>query len=51
MQHYLSGLQSYIYNQVIQVAWQELQKSLNEITSLDDLIAAHLVYLKNALSK
>ena len=51
MQHYLSGLQSYIYNQVIQVAWQDLQKKLNEIKCLDDLINAHLFYLRNAWSK
>ena len=51
MQHYLVGMQSYIYNQVIQVAWQELQKKLNEIKSLDDLISVHSSYLRNALSK
>ena len=27
MQHYISALQNYISNQIIQVAWQELQKS------------------------
>ena len=38
MQHYLTGLQSYIYNQVIQVAWQDFLKKLNEIKTIDDLI-------------
>jgi hypothetical protein len=51
MQHYLTGLQSYIYNQVIQVAWQDFLKKLNEIKTIDDLIMAHSLYLENALSK
>jgi hypothetical protein len=51
MQHYLSALQNYIYNQVIQVAWQDLQKRLNDVTTFEDLIEAHLSYIKNALSK
>ncbi len=51
MQHYLSSLQSYIYNQVIQVAWQELQKKLNEVKSLDELIETHVTYIKNAMSR
>lgn len=51
MQHYMSALQNYIYNQVIQVTWQELQKKLNEAESLEDLIEAHHVYVNNALSR
>lgn len=51
MQHYLSALQNYIYNQVIQVAWQDLQKRLNDVKTFEDLIEAHLTYIKNALSK
>ena len=51
MQHYISALQNYIYNQVIQVAWQDLQKNLNDIKSLDDLIQIHLRYIRIALSK
>jgi hypothetical protein len=51
MNHYLSGLQSYISNQVIQVAWQDFQKKLNEIKTIDELITAHTLYLQNALSK
>ena len=51
MQHYVSGLQSYIYNQVIQVAWQNLQKSLNEVTSLDELVKAHEHYIEYALKR
>ena len=51
MQHYLSSLQNYIYNQVIQVAWQELQKKLNEVKSLDELIETHVTYIKNAMSR
>ena len=51
MQHYLSTLQNYIYNQVIQVAWQELQKKLNEVNSLDELIETHVTYIRNAMSR
>lgn len=51
MQHYLSGLQSYIYNQIIQVAWQDLQASLNDVKSLDDLIRAHEAYIDYALQR
>lgn len=51
MQHYMSALQSYIYNQVILFAWQELQKKLNEAKSIDDLIETHLAYIKGALAK
>jgi hypothetical protein len=51
MQHYLVALQNYIYNQVIQVAWNELQAKLNDAKSIDDLIEIHLNYLKSALSK
>ena len=51
MQHYLSALQNYIYNQVIQVAWEELQKNLNNAQCIDDLIDIHLNYIKSALSK
>lgn len=51
MQHYLSGLQNYIYNQIIQVAWQDLQKALNEVENLDDLIKAHETYIEYALQR
>ena len=51
MQHYLSGLQSYIYNQIIQVAWQELQTNLNDVKSLDNLIQAHEAYIDYALQR
>ncbi len=51
MQHYLSGLQNYIYNQIIQVAWQNLQKDLNEVKSLEDLIKAHDNYIEYALQR
>lgn len=51
MQHYIVALQNYIYNQVIQVAWQELDKSLNEASSLNSLIEAHMSYIKNSLAK
>lgn len=51
MQHYMVALQNYIYNQVIQVAWQELDKGLNEACSLNDLIETHLNYIKSSLAK
>ena len=51
MQHYLSALQNYVYNQVIQVAWQELEKKLNNVKNLDDLIKAHESYIEYALSR
>ncbi len=51
MQHYLSALQNYISNQVIQVTWEELQKKLNQIQTIEDLIEVHNAYIKNALSR
>jgi hypothetical protein len=51
MQHYLSALQNYVYNQVIQVAWQELEKKLNTVQNIDDLIKAHEYYIDYALSR
>lgn len=51
MQHYIFALQNYVYNQVIQVAWQELDKSLNDARSLNELIEAHLNYIKSSLVK
>ena len=51
MQHYLSALQNYISNQVIQVTWEDLQKKLNQIQTIDDLIEVHNAYVKNALSR
>ena len=51
MQHYMSALQSYIYNQVIQVTWQDLQKNLNEAKHIDDLIQIHESYIKQAHSR
>lgn len=51
MQHYLSALQNYVYNQVIQVAWKELEKKLNDVKNLDDLIKAHEHYIDYALSR
>ncbi|CAF1042296.1 unnamed protein product, partial [Brachionus calyciflorus] len=51
MQHYIGALQSYIYNQVIQVTWSELQKNLNEARNIDDLIQIHENYIKTAHSK
>ena len=51
MQHYLSALQNYISNQVIQVTWEELQKKLNQIQTIEDLIEVHNAYVKNALSR
>lgn len=51
MQHYLSALQNYVYNQVIQVAWKELEKKLDNVKNLDDLIKAHEYYVDYALSR
>lgn len=51
MQHYMIAIQSYIYDQVIQVAWQELDKSLNEAHTLDNLVDAHANYLTSSLTK
>ena len=51
MQHYLSGLESYIYNQIIQIAWQDLQTHLNEAKNLDELIKSHEIYIEYALSR
>jgi hypothetical protein len=51
MQHYMSALQNYIYNQVIQVAWDELQAKLNEAQCIDDLVETHASYMRNALAK
>lgn len=51
MQHYMIALQSYIYNQVIQVTWQDLQKNLNEAKHVDDLIEMHQIYIKQAHSR
>ena len=51
MQHYLGALQNYIYNQVIQVAWDELQRKSNDAQCLDDLIEIHLSYIKSTLAK
>jgi hypothetical protein len=51
MQHYLGALQNYIYNQVIQVAWDELQTKLNDAQCIDDLIETHSSYIKSALAK
>ena len=51
MQHYLGALQNYVYNQVIQVAWQELEKKLSTVQNIDDLIKAHEHYLDYALSR
>lgn len=51
MQHYLSALQSYISNQVIQVAWQDIQKKLNEVETIQDIIEAHIEYVKSTLTK
>lgn len=51
MQHYMIALQSYIYNQVIQVTWENLQKNLNEAKHIDDLIEMHQNYIKQAHSR
>ncbi|RNA30942.1 gamma-tubulin complex component 6 [Brachionus plicatilis] len=51
MQHYMIALQSYIYNQVIQVTWEDLQKNLNQARHVDDLIEMHQSYIKQAHSR
>lgn len=36
---------------MIQVAWKELEKKLNDVKNLDDLIKAHEHYIDYALSR
>ena len=50
MEHFLNALQSYIYNQVIHVAWHEFQEQLNNnVKSFDNLRDAHLQYINSIL--
>jgi flagellin-specific chaperone FliS len=52
MEHCLTALQSYIYNQIIHVAWHEFQEQLdNNVKSLDHLREAHLQYINSILFK
>ncbi|KAJ8321814.1 hypothetical protein KUTeg_000285 [Tegillarca granosa] len=50
MQHFVKVMQGYITNQIIHVAWQELQEALaNDVKNLDDLHRVHTDYLDRAI--
>ena len=51
MQHYLSAIQNYISNQVINLSWEEFQKRLDAVKTIDELLQAHMDYLRSAMTR
>ncbi|KAF7285504.1 hypothetical protein GWI33_010602 [Rhynchophorus ferrugineus] len=49
MSHFMQTLQNYIVGEVLQPSWELFERSLEQVTNLDELYSAHTVYIKNIL--
>ncbi|KAL1116438.1 hypothetical protein AAG570_004912 [Ranatra chinensis] len=51
MSHYISAVQSYLINTVLDSCWTSFNKSLESVKEVDDLYHAHVTYIKDVLFK
>jgi len=49
MSHFVQTLQNYIVGDVLQPSWALLEKSLVQVSSLDQLYHAHIDYIKDII--